>query len=167
MTSLLPFGSSVELGSDVALGGFFTVLVSVCSKNKPSLLEKAVALFFLNTRLPEMGWAIVDDPFADVLKWILERLALTYGGILELLRLRVNRGVPSALNVGLQMILHPWIDRADSDDDNPSYSFATFERKLQEQPLLDLRLNVSIAAPHESYSCPLIEGTGSYMLKAS
>jgi glycosyltransferase involved in cell wall biosynthesis len=91
-----------------------TMLMAVYAGEKPAAFEMALISVVQQTSLPEEVLLIVDGPLSSELWDVIER----YKDALPLncIRLEDNRGLATALNIGLQAAKYPWIMRFDSDD---------------------------------------------------
>jgi glycosyltransferase involved in cell wall biosynthesis len=107
----------------------FTVLISVFKKDDPTLFYLALKSIFENSMLPSRVLVIADGPLTNELNEILN--LYSSHSSLFIIRLEVNEGLSSALNVGLRTIDTEFTIRADSDDFNSPNRFVTLIKLLE------------------------------------
>ncbi len=93
----------------------FSVLMSLYCKESPEYLDIALDSVFQQTRIPDQVVLILDGPIGAGLKTIVEKYACKYSS-LEVYPQKNNRGLSTALNIGLEKCRNEIIFRMDTDD---------------------------------------------------
>lgn len=115
----------------------FAVLMALYFKDDPRLFKKAVESVFRNTLLPSELVIVIDGPIGVNLEEVLENLKAQFSGI-KIIRLEANKGLATALNVGLKEIKCSWVVRADADDVNLPERFQVLADLVRDSPELAL-----------------------------
>jgi cellulose synthase/poly-beta-1,6-N-acetylglucosamine synthase-like glycosyltransferase len=121
---------------DQGFPGGFTVLMAVYCKDDPALFQKAVASVFDNDLQPDKLVLVVDGPIQSALDQQVTAVRSKYA--VEVIRLATNKGLATALNVGLAHIQTAWMVRADADDYNLPQRFRRLAELVRSDPELDL-----------------------------
>ncbi len=119
------------------LGGF-TVLMSVYVNDKPDLLKRAIDSV-LNNKLRPDEFIIVLDGYVgpdihQVIGWAIAQSLVT----IEVIDLKENFGLATALNIGISKAKFNWIVRADADDINALNRFEKLASMHLRNPMLSL-----------------------------
>lgn len=94
-----------------------SVLLAVCSKDKPQQLARALeSIWQEQTRKPDQIVVVVDGPLGHELDDTLELWAEACEGQLDVVRLEQNHGLGVALNKGLTHCRSSLVARMDADD---------------------------------------------------
>jgi glycosyltransferase involved in cell wall biosynthesis len=112
----------------------FTVLMSVYSKDKPDLFNRALKSVFSNSLSPSDVLLICDGPLGSELELIITSFSFNYPSVFRVIRLPSNLGLCHALNIGLKNIDSEWIIRADADDFNHQTRFQEIAKAVNENP---------------------------------
>lgn len=120
--------------------GGFAVLMAVYGKDDPLLFHRALQSVLDNSLLPNEIWVVVDGIVTIELNAVLAEFeSACPQEMLHILRLKENKGLAHALNIGLAAISLPWIVRADADDVNLPQRFESQAALLQKMSYLDLQ----------------------------
>lgn len=94
----------------------YSVLMSVCHKEKPEYLKQAIASIQAQT-LPTDDFVLVcDGPLNDALDAVIAKKQQEMGKTLNVVRLAKNGGLGNALNEGIKHCKNELVARMDSDD---------------------------------------------------
>lgn len=106
----------------------FSVLMSLYHKEKPRFLRESLDSVFSNTVQPDQVVLVLDGPIGEELSAVVKEFQEKYPA-LEVYPQEVNRGLSTALNIGLEKCRNDIVFRFDTDDKcYPN----RFERILQE-----------------------------------
>lgn len=104
----------------------FSVLMCVYHAEQPDNLDEALESIAISSSVPSQLVLVEDGPIGDELREVID--AYRNRLPIESRRLKVNSGLPAALNVGLPACRHELVARCDSDDINHE---RRFERQLR------------------------------------
>lgn len=94
----------------------FSVLMSVYGKENALSLDKALYSVLINQTVKPTEIILVEDgPLTDELLCVIKKYKNTFQQF-QSIKLPQNRGLGTALNIGLQQCHYEWIARMDSDD---------------------------------------------------
>lgn len=99
----------------------FSVLLPVYGGDNPQLFTRAIASIEANSVKADQVVIVVDGPVCGDIEKILDQCEKKR---FDIVRLRVNRGLAQALNVGLEYCRYELIARCDADDFNLEHRFA-------------------------------------------
>lgn len=94
----------------------YSVLMSVYRKENPEFLEKSMNSIFNQTYPTNDFVLICDGPLTEELDIVIEKMQKKFGNILNVIRLKENKGLGNALNFGIKECKNEIIARMDSDD---------------------------------------------------
>ena len=94
----------------------YCVLMSVYYKEIAEHLEAALMSMLDQTLLPSQIVLVADGPLTDQLEEVISRISSISDGLLEIIRLKSNSGLATALNTGLEHCRYEYVARMDSDD---------------------------------------------------
>ena len=106
----------------------FSVLMSLYHKEKPYYLDLALKSIFTQTVMPNQVVLVLDGPIGEDLMAVVDKYKQQYPA-LDVYPQSVNRGLSTALNIGLEKCRNEIVFRMDTDD--VCYP-NRFERVLQE-----------------------------------
>lgn len=114
----------------------FSVVMSVYEKDRPEWFERAIESLLNQTACSDDIVIVADGPLTPQLNAIL----CQYEGekSVSLVRLRVNQGLGSALNVGIERAKNELIARMDSDDIAVPNRFELQIAEFDKNPKLDI-----------------------------
>lgn len=110
----------------------FSVLMPVYFGDQPRLLDKAIISVFKNSIRPKYLYLIIDGPIRLSLDLIILKHKKNFGAKICIHKLKKNRGLSIALNIGLKKIKDDIVIRADADDINSSERFKNLLKKINE-----------------------------------
>lgn len=93
----------------------FSVLMSLYHKENPEYLKKALESIFNQTILPDQVVLIIDGPIGKELYEVVDAYREKYSA-LEVYPQKINRGLSTALNIGINKCRNEIIFRMDTDD---------------------------------------------------
>ena len=93
-----------------------SVLMACYAKEKPEYLASSLESLFSQTVRPDSVVLVLDGPIGKGLEEVVARYASDPRAQLVIVRLPHNRGLPGALNAGLEHCTGTYIVRMDSDD---------------------------------------------------
>lgn len=99
----------------------FSVLISVYHRDNPVLFKRALQSVYANTLLPSEVLLIQDGSVTPEIQYVIEIFKGDYG--LRTIALSDNKGLATALNIGLRHINNEFVCRADADDLNLPHRF--------------------------------------------
>lgn len=94
----------------------YSVLISLYSKESDRCLDESLNSIFLQTLPPDQIVLICDGPIGEELEKVIEFYREKYPTILEVYRLKENKGLGNALNFGLKKTKNEYVARMDADD---------------------------------------------------
>ncbi|MBR4555778.1 MAG: glycosyltransferase [Ruminococcus sp.] len=94
----------------------YAVLMSVYYKEKPEFFRAAAESMTAQTHKPSQFVLVCDGPLTPELEGEIYRLEAGHPGLVDVVRLKENRGLAEALNEGLRYVRYDFIARMDSDD---------------------------------------------------
>ena len=94
----------------------YSVLMSVYIKEKAVNLREALNSIWMQTYPSDDVVLVCDGPLTPALEDVVVQMQREHEGVLHVVRLEKNCGLPVALNFGLQFCRHELIARMDSDD---------------------------------------------------
>lgn len=106
----------------------FSVLMSLYHKENPNYLRESLSSIFQNSISPDQVVLILDGPIGDKLMAVVNEFKDKYSA-LEVYPQEKNRGLSTALNIGLEKCRNEIVFRMDTDD--KCYE-NRFERVLKE-----------------------------------
>ena len=116
----------------------YSVLMSVYHGEKAEYLRLSINSIFAQT-VPTNDFVLVcDGPLTEELDAVIEEFVQEYGNILRVIRLKENRGLSEALNVGIQKCKNELVARMDTDDVAVADRCAWQVSKFEEDPGLTI-----------------------------
>lgn len=106
----------------------FSVLMSLYYKENPVYLDMSLNSVFTQTVKPDQVVLVIDGPIGDDLQYVVDKYTSQYE-ILGVYPQEVNRGLSTALNIGLGYCRNEIVFRMDTDD---VCCLNRFERVLNE-----------------------------------
>lgn len=94
----------------------FSVLMAVYHKEAPVFLYQSMSSIFAQTVKTNDFVLVCDGPLTPELDSIIEKMCMDHPNILNVIRLKENKGLGNALNTGIQQCKNELIARMDSDD---------------------------------------------------
>lgn len=95
----------------------FSVLMSVYIKEKPEYLDRALKSILIDQTLKPAEVVIVEDgPISEELKKIIEKYKKDFTEIIKSIKIKENKGLGDALNIGLKKSSYDIVARMDTDD---------------------------------------------------
>lgn len=94
----------------------YSVLMSVYHKEKAQYLREAMQSIFDQTVLTDDFVLICDGPLTNELDDVINEMQIKYNDVLRVHRLKQNKGLGNALNIGLNLCKNELVARMDSDD---------------------------------------------------
>ena len=162
----------------------FSVLMSLYYKESPDYLDRALDSVFQQTKKPEQVVLILDGPIGGTLEKVVEKYVHTHSS-LEVYPQSENRGLSTALNIGLKKCRNELVFRMDTDDICFSNRFEKILEIYERYPDLELigsyaiminedgveqKLMYSPSTQNEIYkkvwTCPFIHPTVSFKKSA-
>jgi glycosyltransferase involved in cell wall biosynthesis len=108
----------------------FSVLIPVYGGDSPQKFSEALSSIFSNTLQPDEILLVCDGPLTSELENIID-LKINKKN-LKLLRIKENKGIVNALNLGLKEVKNDVVIRCDSDDINDKDRFKILIEKIKE-----------------------------------
>lgn len=93
----------------------FSVLMSLYDKERASFFRESLSSIFENTILPDQVVVVLDGPINDSLMTVLDEFKSKYKS-LDIYPQTVNKGLSTALNIGLRKCRNNIVFRMDTDD---------------------------------------------------
>ena len=115
----------------------FSVLMSLYYKENPSYLRQALDSVFKNTVQPDQVVLVLDGPITDELLNVVEEYKINYP-VMDVYPQKQNKGLSTALNIGLSKCRNEIVFRMDTDDINYPDRFEKMLKLYQENPNLDM-----------------------------
>lgn len=95
----------------------YSVLMSVWQKEKPEYLRQSISSMMEQTVRPDEMVIVEDGPLPSPLYAVLNECRQRYASVkMQTIRLKTNRGLGHALNIGLRHCSNELVARMDSDD---------------------------------------------------
>lgn len=117
----------------------FSVLMSVYKNDNPEFLEQALNSIYENQTLkPNEVVIVIDGPVGDDILHILEDFAYGKDSIVKILPQSINKGLGTALNIGVQECTCDYIFRMDSDDVSLPERFEKQAKFIEQHPEVDV-----------------------------
>lgn len=99
----------------------YSVLMSVYWKEKPEYLKSSISSMLEQTVSPNDFVLVCDGPLTPSLDQVIALFQGKYRNILNVIRLKENKGLGNALQVGLRACKNEFVARMDSDDISRCY----------------------------------------------
>ena len=115
----------------------FSVLMSLYHKENPHFLRESLESVFTNTIQPNQVVLIIDGPIGSELQIIVEEYKSKYSA-LDVYPQAVNKGLSTALNIGLDKCKNDIVFRMDTDDICYPNRFERFLKEYEENPELEI-----------------------------
>lgn len=115
----------------------FSVLMSLYHKENPKFLEESLDSIYSNTIKPDQVVLILDGPIGKDLQNIVTKYRNKYSS-LEIYPQEKNKGLSTALNIGLQKCKYDIVFRMDTDDICYPDRFEKMLALYDKDPELDL-----------------------------
>lgn len=115
----------------------FSVLMSLYFKENPKYLEMALKSVFEQTIKPDQVVLVLDGPIGDELKNVVERFKKAYPA-LDVYPQEKNRGLSTALNIGLEKCRNEIVFRMDTDDICYPNRFERVLKEYENNPELEI-----------------------------
>ena len=115
----------------------FSVLMSLYSKENPKYLSTALESVFTQTVAPNQVILILDGPIGKDLQDVVDFYSKRYAS-LNVFPLGNNRGLSTALNIGLEKCRNEIIFRMDTDDQCYPNRFERVLKEYEKYPELEL-----------------------------
>ena len=96
----------------------FSALMPVHNQIDPKLFKKALQSVIENSLKPSEFVIVLDGPLKQELNWIISNYSDNKKVNIKTIRLKENRGIVDALNLGLENCSYELIARCDADDIN-------------------------------------------------
>ncbi|SMG23392.1 Glycosyl transferase family 2 [Marivirga sericea] len=116
----------------------FSVLFSLYKGEKPSFLDEALASVFNQTVHANQVVVVKDGILTSDLEDILAKWKEKKNDQLDILPLKQNVGLATALNAGLQICKHDWVARMDTDDIALRDRFEKQIKFIEDNPSIDV-----------------------------
>ncbi|MBR2635259.1 MAG: glycosyltransferase [Clostridia bacterium] len=97
----------------------YSVLMSVYGREKPVFLKESLESVFAQSVFPDDVVLVCDGLLTEELDRVIAFFSERYPAVLQVKRLKENRGLGIALNFGLGFCRHSLVARMDSDDIAP------------------------------------------------
>lgn len=94
----------------------YSVLMSVYRGEKAEYLRESMLSIFSQSVKTNDFVLVCDGPVTEAINKVIEELSAQFGDVLNVVRLKENRGLGHALNAGLKHCKNELIARMDSDD---------------------------------------------------
>lgn len=115
----------------------FSVLMSLYSKEKPNFLRESLESVFTNTILPDQVVLVLDGPIGEELQEIVKTFQDKYPA-LDVYPQLVNKGLSTALNIGLGKCRNDIVFRMDTDDVCYPNRFEKILQEYEKYPELEI-----------------------------
>lgn len=115
----------------------FSVLMSLYFKENPIYLKIALESIFNQTLSPDQVVLVLDGPISEKLQTIVNEFQLNHSS-LEIYPQDINRGLSTALNIGLSKCRNEIVFRMDTDDICYPNRFQRMMSLFEEDQKLDL-----------------------------
>ena len=115
----------------------FSVLMSLYYKENPHYLDLSLNSIFIQTVQPDQVVLILDGPISEELQMVIKKYIIQYPS-LEVYPQEVNRGLSTALNVGLEKCRNETVFRMDTDDVCYSNRFERVLKEYADNPELEI-----------------------------
>ena len=116
----------------------FSVLMSICSKEKPEYLKQAIESIINQTKMANQIVIVKDGELSIELNRIIEEYKNQYTEIIDVLELEKQNSLGNALNEGIKVCKYEYIARMDSDDISRKDRFEKQIGYLKENPDIDV-----------------------------
>lgn len=90
--------------------------MSVYCQENAEYLQKAMESIWNQTVPPDDFVLVCDGPLDNSLNHVIDNMACSHPGVLQVVRLKTNGGLGNALNIGLKYCKNEFVARMDSDD---------------------------------------------------
>lgn len=115
----------------------FSVLMSLYHKENPRYLDLALQSVFKQTVMPDQVVLVLDGPIGEGLMAVVDKYKAEYKA-LDVYPQEVNRGLSTALNIGLEKCRNEIVFRMDTDDMCYENRFERVLREYAADPSLEL-----------------------------
>ena len=115
----------------------FSVLMSLYYKENPLYLDIALKSVFEQTVQPDQVVLVLDGPIGESLSMVIENYKSKYP-ILEVYPQDKNKGLSTALNIGLEKCKNEIVFRMDTDDVCYPNRFEEIIKVYEDNPRLDI-----------------------------
>lgn len=115
----------------------FSVLMSLYYKESPCYLRKSLDSIFSNLVQPEQVVLVLDGPLGNELMDVVNEYKYKYP-VLEVFPQEKNRGLSTALNIGLEKCRNEIVFRMDTDDICYNTRFQRILKEYEEYPDLEI-----------------------------
>lgn len=115
----------------------FSVLMSLYHKENPRYLDLALQSIFKQTVMPDQVVLVLDGPIGEGLMVVVDKYKAEYAA-LDVYSQEVNRGLSSALNIGLEKCRNEIVFRMDTDDMCYENRFERVLKEYAADPSLEL-----------------------------
>ena len=116
----------------------FSVLISLCNKENPKYLIRALDSVIEQTVIPNEIVLIKDGPLNKELDDIVDGYLEKYPELFKLFSFEQNMGLGRALRFGLEQCSYQIIARMDTDDISKPYRFERQLKVLEDNPGIDV-----------------------------
>ena len=115
----------------------FSVLMSLYHKENPKYLDISLNSIFTQTVMPDQVVLVLDGPIGEDLMAIVDKYQKQYPA-LDVYPQPVNRGLSTALNIGLEKCRNEIVFRMDNDDVCYPTRFERVRDEYEKHPALEL-----------------------------
>lgn len=115
----------------------FSVLMSLYHKENPHFFRESLESVFTNTIQPNQVVLIIDGPIGNELQAVVDEYSGKYS-TLDVYPQAVNRGLSTALNIGLEKCKNDIVFRMDTDDVCYPNRFECILEEYEENPELEI-----------------------------
>ena len=115
----------------------FSVLMSLYYKENPEYLDISLNSIFIQTKMPNQIVLVLDGPIGENLMDVVKKYAQKYPQ-LEIYPQEKNRGLSTALNIGLEKCRNDIVFRMDTDDVCYPNRFERILKEYEKYPNLEI-----------------------------
>lgn len=115
----------------------FSILMSLYYKENPVYLDISLNSIFSQTVMPDQVVLVLDGPIGEELYTVVEKFRKSYPS-LEIYPQPVNKGLSTALNVGLEKCRNEIVFRMDTDDICYPNRFERLLKEYEANPELEI-----------------------------
>lgn len=116
----------------------YSVLMSVYYKENPKWLEESIKSM-LNQTIKTNDFVLIEDgPLTDELEKVVIKYEKKFPKVFNVVRLKENQGLGSALAIGVKACKNEWIARMDSDDYSVPDRIEKQFNAIKENPKIDM-----------------------------
>lgn len=116
----------------------YSVLMSVYYKEKAEFFIQAVESMLKQTVPPDDFVIVCDGPLTDELDKAIVNIESLHPSLFQIVRLKKNRGLANALNIGLKYCKNELVARMDSDDISLPYRMEKQLEVIERNPQVDV-----------------------------